>query len=147
MICIIATSSILLQIDRGAYIYSCLFFYFCYLIVAKKYKDALLIFFSLTICWGLAISLLGFDEFKAYLENSKVMATSGEIIHGLKYPTPFFSITDDPNGARATRALMLQLIAGLFVFSYLASDKIKISKHIANPGCYALEERGAAKTR
>ena len=66
-----------------------------------------------------ALKSLGFDEFKAYLENTKVMAISGELIHGLKYPTPFFSIENDPNGARGTRALMLQLIAGLFIFNYL----------------------------
>ena len=45
---------------------------------------------------------------------------------GLKYPEPFFSIGDNPNGARATRALLLQLTAGLFILNYLISDKNKI---------------------
>ena len=126
LICLIATVSILLQIDRGAYIYFVLFFYFLYSLIAKKYNDALLIFFSLIICWIIVINLIGFDEFQAYLENTKTMAISGEWTHGLKYPEPFFSIGDDPNGARATRALLLQLTAGLFVLNYLISNKNKI---------------------
>ena len=126
LICLITTVSILLQIDRGAYIYFVLFFYFLYSIIAKKYYDTLLIFFSLIICWMIAINFIGFDEFQAYLENTKAMAISGDLIHGLKYPEPFFSMGDDPNGARATRALLLQVTAGLFVLNYLISDKNKI---------------------
>ena len=44
-------------------------------------------------------------------------------MHGLKYPEPFFSIGDNPHGARATRGLLLQLTAGLFVLNYIFSDK------------------------
>ena len=126
LICLIATASILLQIDRGAYIYFVLFFYFLYLLIAKKYNETLLIFFTLIICWIIAINLIGFEEFQAYLENTKAMAISGELIHGLKYPEPFFSIGDNPNGARATKALLLQLTAGIFILNYLISNKNKI---------------------
>ena len=54
------------------------------------------------------------------------MALSGDLIHGIEYPKPFFSIGDNPDGARATKALLLQLIAGLFVLNYLISNKNKI---------------------
>ena len=54
------------------------------------------------------------------------MAISSEFIHGLKYPEPFFSMGDNPNGARATRALLLQITAGLFILNYLISNKNKI---------------------
>ena len=62
LICLIATVSILLQIDRGTYIYFVLFFYFLYSLIAKKYNDALLIFFSLIICWIIVINLIGFED-------------------------------------------------------------------------------------
>ena len=125
LICLIATISILLQIDRGAYIYFILIFYFLYLLIAKKYNDILLIVFSLIICWTIVINLIGLDEFKAFLDNTKTMALTGKLQHGIKYPEPFFSISENPNGARATRALLLQLAAGLFVLNYLISQRNK----------------------
>ena len=127
LICSIATISIIFQIDRGAYINFILIFYLLYLLAARQYKDILLIFFSLIIFWTITINLIGFDEFKAYLDNSKTMILSMDSMHGLKYPQPFFSISDDPNGTRATRALLLQLTAGLFILNYLISDNNKIS--------------------
>ncbi len=124
--CLIATISIFLQIDRGSYINLILIFYFLYLIFAKKYNDAFLVFISLVVAWVIAVNLIGVNEFKAYLENSKIMALSGEFIHGLKYPEPFFSIGDNPDGARATRALILQLVAGLLTLNCLISNKNKL---------------------
>ena len=127
LICLIATISVLLQIDKGAYINFILAFYCLYLLFAKKYKDVLLIFFSLIICWVIAINLIGFDEFKAFLNNTKTMALTGELMHGIKFPQPFFSMGTNSDGARATRALLLQLTAGLFILNYLISNKNKIS--------------------
>ena len=126
LICLLATITILFQIDRGAYIYFVLIFYCFYLLIAKKYNDLLLFFSSLVVCWFVAINFIGFEEFKAFLDNSKTMILSMDLMHGLKYPEPFFSMDNNPNGARATRALLLQLTAGLFVLNYLISDRNKI---------------------
>ena len=126
LICIIATISIFLQIDRGAYINFVLIFYFLYLIFSKRFNEAFLVFFSLFACWLIIVNLIGFDEFLAFLNNTKVMAFSGEFIHGLKYPEPFFSIGETPDGARATKALLLQLTAGLFVLNYIISNENQI---------------------
>ena len=126
LICLIATISILFHFDIGAYINFILIFYCLYLFVVKKYNDILLIFFSLVICWTIAINLIGFDEFLAFLDNIKTIIFSIDLIHGLKYPNPFFSIGEHPDGARATRGLLLQITAGLFVLNYLISSKNKI---------------------
>jgi hypothetical protein len=48
-------------------------------------------------------------------------------MHGIKHPTPFFSIIESEYGTRATRGLLLQLTAGLFVINYLFLGKKKIS--------------------
>ena len=133
LICLIATISVLLQIDRGAYIYFILIFYFLYLLIAKKYNDVLLIIFSLIICWTIAINLIGLDEFKAFLDNTKMMALTGKFLQGMIYPEPFFSISENPDGARATRALLLQLAAGLFILNYLISKKNNI---FSSKKCY-----------
>ena len=53
LICLIATFSILFQIDKGAYINFILIFYFFYLFFIKKYKDILLIFLVLFLVGSL----------------------------------------------------------------------------------------------
>ena len=126
LICLIATISILLHIDTGIYINFILFFYFLYLLIIKKYFDAILILASFLIFWIIAINFISFEEFVAFLENTKAMILSMDLMHGLKYPEPFFSIGEDPNGARATRGLLLQLTAGIFILNYLISKEEKI---------------------
>ena len=126
LICFTATIALLFHIDIGSYINFILAFYCLYLFVAKKYNDILLIFFSLIIWWIVAINLIGLDEFKAFLDNSKTMILAADSLHGLKYPEPFFSMGNNPDGARATRGLLLQLTAALFVLNCLISNKNKI---------------------
>ena len=126
LICLIATISILFHIDTGAYLNFIIIFYCFYLLAIKKYNYIALIFFSLAICWAITISLIGLDEFKAFVDNTKTMIFTIDLVHGIKYPTPFFSIADNPDGSRATRGLILQLTAGLFILNYLISNKSKI---------------------
>ena len=126
LISLVATVSILFHIDIGIYLNFILVAYCFYLLLAKKYNEILFIILSSIIFWTIAIGIIGFDEFKAFLENSKVIIASIDLMHGLKYPEPFFSIASDPNGARATRGLILQLTAGLFVLNYIIQDQYKL---------------------
>jgi hypothetical protein len=128
LISLVATISILFHIDSGVYLNFILIFYCLYLLFAKKYNDFLLILFSLIASWFITIQLIGLDEFKAFLDHTKTIVFSMDLMHALKYPEPFFSISNDPNGAgaRATRGLVLQLTAGLLVLSSLISNRNKI---------------------
>ena len=126
LISLIATISILFHIDTGFYLNFLLIFYILYLLIVKKYSEILLIFSSLIIFWFIAIHLIGFDEFKAFLDHTKTMSLSIDLMHGIKHPVPFFSIGENVDGARATRGLLLQLTAGLLVVNYLIYDKGKI---------------------
>ena len=51
-----------------------------------------------------------------------------DYLHGTKYPEPFFSIGENKNGMRATRGLLLQLRAGLFVLYHMITKKNNLSK-------------------
>ena len=126
LICLIATISILFHVDTGTYLNFILIFYCFYLLTIKKYNYIALIFFSLAIFWSITISLIGIDEFKAFVDNIKTMIFIIDSTHGIKYPTPFFSMINNSDGARATRGLILQLTAGLFILNYLISNKRKI---------------------
>ena len=46
-----------------------------------------------------------------------------DYLHGTEYPEPFFSIGENKNGMRATRGLILQVFAGLFVIYHLITKK------------------------
>ena len=128
LISLITTISILFHIDSGIYLNFILIFYCLYLFFAKKYHDLLLIIFSSLASWFIVIQIIGLDEFKAFIDHTISIALSMDLMHALKYPEPFFSIGNDPNGAgaRATRGLLLQLTAGLLVLDYLISNKNKI---------------------
>jgi len=126
LISLIATISILFHIDTGLYLYIILFFYILYLFLIKKHKEILLIFYSLIIFWSIAIYLIGFDEFKAFLDQTKTAILTMNFIHALKYPVPFFSLGENEHAPRALRGLLLQLTAGLLTLNYLYSDKEKI---------------------
>ncbi len=122
LISVIASVAILFHIDTGVYLNFVLMTYCFYLFFLRKYNDILLILSSLLIFWILTIYLIGLDEFKAFLDHAKMIALSIDLIHGLKYPEPFFSMGKDPDGSRATRGLLLQLTAGFFVLDYLISN-------------------------
>ena len=125
LVTFVATISVLFHIDIGFYLNFILVSYCFYLLLAKKYNEIFLIIFSLIIFWAIAISVIGFDEFLAFLENSKAIILSIDLMHGLKYPEPFLSIGSDSNGTRATRGLVLQLVAGLFVLNYIIQNEDK----------------------
>jgi hypothetical protein len=132
LICVTASIGFLFQIDNGIYIIFILFFYFFYLLFRKEYKDIFIFFLFFGICWLAIINLIGFDEFKAFIENTKTIILSIDIMHGMKYPEPFFSLGINSDGARGTRGLLLQLTAGLFVLNLIISNenKIFISKKV-----------------
>ena len=131
LISFIASIAILFHIDTGIYLNFVLIIYCLYLFFAKKYNDIFLILSSLFIFWISIIYLIGSDEFKAFLDHAKMIVLSIDLIHGLKYPEPFFSLGSDPNGWRASKGLLLQLTAGFFVLDYLISkNKIFKSKKI-----------------
>jgi hypothetical protein len=122
---VIATISILFHIDIGIYINFILFFYTLYLILAKKYNDILLLFSSFFVVLSFTIIFIGLDEIIAFLNNTKSIVSSMDLMHGLKYPEPFFSLGTNQDGARATRGLLLQLTAGIFVLNYLITNNDK----------------------
>ena len=126
-ISLISTTAIFFHFDIGVYINFILLCYVIYLLIIKKYKEIIIIFSSLIIFWCLAIYFIGFNEFEAFLDNAKSIILSIDLMHGLKHPIPFLSINEIEYGTRATRGLLLQITAGIFVIYYLFSNKKKIS--------------------
>ena len=124
LITFLSTISIFLHVDTVSYLNLILLSFLIYLICIKKYKDIFLVIFSLLFFWIIAIQIITYEEFKAFLSNTITIMSSIDLMHGFEYPQPFFSmLNDEPYGVRATRGLLLQLSAGLFILNYLISDK------------------------
>ena len=70
---------------------------------------------------------MGSEELNNFIKNALTIIVSMDYLHGTEYPHPFFSIGDDKNGMRATRGLLLQLSAGLFVTYNLITKKNTMS--------------------
>ena len=127
LVAVIASFAFLFHFDTGIFLNVTLALYGFYLLIIKKYFDIFIIFISIIITWLLIISFLGLDEFKAFIDNAITIVFSMDYMHGTMYPEPFFSMKDNPDGARATRGLMLQISAGIFVIYNVINRESKFS--------------------
>ena len=121
-------TTLLFHFDSGVYLYLILILYTIQLIILKNYKDFLFIYLIIFLCWLLFIVILGFNEFKSFFDNFFSIVGSMDQAHGLNYPTPFFSIGDG-SGTRATRAILLQILASIFVLKNILSNRNKYPRN------------------
>jgi len=116
--------AIIFYVDIGIYLFFTLSTYIIYLILSKQFKDLLQIvsiFLSLTL---LFIYVFGIKEFDAMLFHQVNIIKNIDAIHALEYPQPFFSIGEQ-HGSRATKAILFQLVCGLFIVSSVVDKKNK----------------------
>ena len=116
--------AIIFYVDIGIYLFFTLSTYIFYLILSKQFKDLLQIvsiFLSLNL---LFIYVFGIKEFDAMLFHQVNIIKNIDKIHALEYPQPFFSIGEQ-HGSRATKAILFQLVCGLFIASSVIDKKNK----------------------
>ena len=123
LISFIASISLFLHIDTGIFLNILILSYIFYLLLNKKKNYIFIIILSIFFSWLSIIFILGFEEIKLFFYNAITIVLSMDYLHGIRYPDPFFSIGNNPDGARATRGVMLQLIAGLFVLHNILFSK------------------------
>ena len=115
LISITAASTVFMHIDIGIYLLTLLFCYKIYLLVSKRFKDFSQILFFLFFSFLIFFLIFGKSEIMSFLIHLKHIVLNIDKIHGLKYPEPFYSIDVHPDGSRATRVIMLQLISGIIL--------------------------------
>jgi len=106
--------SLIFHFDIGTYLYALLFLYTFYLIMIKKFNYFFLIYFLLILFWLVFIYIVGIEEFYDFIENYLLIVSNTDLVNGLNYPTPFFSI-GEPHGTRATKGLLFQILAGILI--------------------------------
>ena len=120
--------ALIMHIDTGVFLFVLLFSLIFYLLINKKFKDishiVLSIFFSIIIIYF----YFGYEELENFFKNAITIILSMDYLHGTKYPEPFFSIGENKNGMRATRGLLLQLTAGIFVLYHMITKTNNLSR-------------------
>lgn len=119
--------TLIMHIDTGVFLFVLQFSLIIYFIINKKFEDVFFIFLGTLISSLILFIFFGSEELISFFNNAMTIILSMDYLHGTKYPEPFFSIGENKNGMRATRGLLLQLTAGLFVLYHLISKKNNIS--------------------
>ncbi len=82
------------------------------LLIKKQFSEILIICLSILLFWILFIFAVGVEEFNSFVFNSINMLKYNEIWNGIIHPQPF---SDDKNSTRASKALILFVINGIFI--------------------------------
>ena len=119
--------TLIMHIDTGVFLFVLQFSLIIFFIINKKFENVFFIFLGTLISSLILFIFFGSEELISFFNNAMTIILSMDYLHGTKYPEPFFSIGENKNGMRATRGLLLQLTAGLFVLYHLISKKNNIS--------------------
>ena len=132
LISFIPIISLVMHLDIGVYLYFIYFFYFLYLLINREYKKISINLLATLIFWLTFFLIIGKVEFYSFYIHFVNVIKSIDLLHGSEFPQPFFEIDQVKHGARATKSLMLQLVAGIFIanaiikknFNYSYNQKI-----------------------
>jgi hypothetical protein len=94
------------------------------LLFKKQFSSIFVICLSVFLFWILFIFVVGIEEFNSFVFNSINMLKYNEMWNGIIHPQPF---SDDKNSTRASKALILFVINGIFIFKYLIKKNNKLN--------------------
>ena len=131
LITIIPSLTMLLHTDIGIYLNFTLIFLMIYFYFFKKNKNWFIILI-IAIFWLLTLRYMGLNDFKLFFKNILILTSSIDYLMGNPYPEPFFDTTGSKHASRATKGLVLQLIAGLLVTYkvFIKNDNIENKKKV-----------------
>ena len=131
LITIIPSLTMLLHTDIGIYLNFTLIFLMIYFYFSKKNKNWFIILI-IAIFWLLTLKYMGLNDFKLFFKNILILTSSIDYLMGNPYPEPFFDTTGSKHASRATKGLVLQLIAGLLVTYkvFIKNDNIENKKKV-----------------
>ena len=120
----LSISSLLWSLDRGIFLNATIIILLFFLLFKGKYKDLFSILISTIIFWVIFAFSVGHEEFREFIYNSFNILRYNEIWNGLIHPQPF---SDEKNSTRATKALILYIINGIFIIKYFIQRNNKLN--------------------
>ena len=116
--------SLLWSLDRGIFLNTTIIILLFFLFFRGNYKDLFSILLSAIIFWIIFLFSVGQEEFKEFIHNSYNILRYNEIWNGLIHPQPF---SDEKNSTRATKALILYILNGIFIIKYFIKKNSKLN--------------------
>lgn len=104
----------LFHIDTGIYLNSLFLLLIIYLTFTQEFKNLFKLLSSYISYWLILFIFVGQDEILSFVNHLIYMAQHVDLVHGLQHPQPIFE-TGDKHGFRATKGLLLQLLACIVV--------------------------------
>tara|TARA_E500000331_G_scaffold211725_1_gene202938 strand:+ start:73 stop:1908 length:1836 start_codon:yes stop_codon:yes gene_type:complete len=114
--------SMLWFIDIGAYINVLLLIILIYFLLRKEIRKLSSILFGIIFGWFFFIIIVPTNEFNEFINITLSVYANVDYYNGLIYPTPFLS-----GNSRATRALLLIIVAGILTIFITFNKKYKLS--------------------
>ncbi len=114
LIGVMSVISMLWGIDRGAYLNLTLASLILFLFIKKDFRKSSWIIIGITVGWILFYTIIGPEEFKSFLYNTKEIYQTQDWIHGYIHPEPFSS---DQHSSRATKILLILILSGLLIIN------------------------------
>ena len=112
------------SLDRGIFLNTTIILLLLFLFFKARYKELFSILISATIFWIIFIFSVGQEEFKEFIYNSYNLLRYNEVWNGLIHPQPF---SDEKNSTRATKALILYTLNGIFIIKYFIKKNNKLN--------------------
>ena len=126
LISFIPIVSLTMHLDSGVYLYFVYFVYLLYLLINKEYKKITINFLATLIFWLTFFLVIGKVEFYSFCYHFVNILKSIDLLHGTEFPQPFFEIGLQ-HGSRATKSIMLQVLAGIFIINAMIKKNFKYS--------------------
>ena len=120
----LSISSLLWSLDRGIFLNTTIILLLLFLFFKDRYKELFSVLISATIFWIIFIFSVGLEEFKEFIYNSYNLLRYNEVWNGLIHPQPF---SDEKNSTRATKALILYTLNGIFIIKYFIKKNNKLN--------------------
>ncbi len=120
----LSISSLLWSLDRGIFLNATIIILLFLLFFKSKYREFFSILISAIIFWIIFVFSVGQEEFKEFIYNSYNILRYNEIWNGLIHPQPF---SDEKNSTRATKALILYTLNGIFIIKYFVKKNSKLN--------------------
>ena len=112
-----SSASFFWYIDIGFYINIFIFILFLFFLIKFELKNILVLSISIILGWFFFYLAIPKEEFSEFLNNSYLIFSTLNYIHGLIFPTPFISLD-----ARSTRALLIFLITALLITKAISKN-------------------------
>ena len=112
--------SVLFYWDIGVYTNFLLLFFLTYLFLVKKYYNLLVVIFTIIFSWALFYVFLPDQELLEFFNQYYFITNISDYLLGLEYPAPF-----SHKSTRHTKALLLIIFAGIFLFNYFLNTSNK----------------------